>query len=159
MHLTYALIYNKVSLHNTLTIGNVTIMCNQTGRIQTVKASLLSSESGTLTEDDLRVGAQLFLQVGMHTYPITVVPNISGRKPVKRKLEEDVREYSNKRAYSCESEEEDEVTESEDEEELAKQEQERERQKGKQKRSGEKRKEEEQHSVLELAKSQVLINL
>ena len=108
------------------------------------------------------MGAQLFLQEGTHTYPVTVVPNISGRKPVKRKLEEDVREYSNKRAYSCESEEEDEVTESEDEEELAlrkKQEQERERQKRKQRRNGEKRKEEEQHSVLELAKSQVLFNL
>ena len=54
-------------------IGDVTVMCNQTGEKLEVKGSMLTLEDRDITKSDLTISNQLLLyRKGKH-YPVTVL--------------------------------------------------------------------------------------
>ena len=53
--------------------NNVTVVCNQTHKVHSVKACKLSLEEGDITEQDLIIGKQLMLEDNRNYYPVTLL--------------------------------------------------------------------------------------
>lgn len=66
-------------------LGDVTVICNQTHKIQTVKASRLSLEEGELTEKHLTVGSQVLLEEKGNHFPVMIISKADKKRGQKRK--------------------------------------------------------------------------
>ena len=77
-------------------LGDVTVICNQTHKIQTVKASRLSLEEGELTEEHLTVGSQVLLEEkGSHFLVMIVIK--AGKKGAQKRKHTESGEAGKKR--------------------------------------------------------------
>ena len=75
-------------MHITFTIPvteNVTVVCNQTNKLHSVKAYKLSLEDGDIKENDFVRGKQLMLEDKNNHYPVTFLSiDESKKKQVKK---------------------------------------------------------------------------
>ena len=93
MTVTVLMLHNKYYCYDPLLAGTVTVVCNQTNKVISVKVGDLSKDDGNLAAEDLETpGTQLLLSEKGREYPVTLIT-----KPQKKRKADTVRAPPSKR--------------------------------------------------------------